>query len=69
MFDDKIIFLSNYGTYMMYQNNLGGKMIISLANNMVVVTSGVEFTCARARLRSDVLSDPRAALLGQRTTF
>lgn len=44
-------------------------MIISLANNMVVVMSGVEFTCARARLRSDVLSDPRAALLGQRTTF
>lgn len=36
---------------------------------MVVVMSGVEFTCARARLRSDVLSDPRAALLGQRTTF
>ncbi|GAY51504.1 hypothetical protein CUMW_134670 [Citrus unshiu] len=25
--------------------------------------SGVEFTCARARLRSDVLSDPRAAFL------
>lgn len=44
-------------------------MIISLANNMVVVMSGVEFTCARLRLRSDVSSDPRAALLRQRTTF